>query len=154
VWEVYDKAKRLPSALGGGGRYDNIIGNFIGSGNYPAVGISFGLEPICAILQSAAQQTVRCVDLVVIPLGTEIAAQQFAETLRDVGVRVLVYLGGKSVGKAFEHAHKEGIPFACVFGENETKSCQVTVKNMATGEQTSLAATNVAGITTLLEGSK
>jgi len=140
VWEVYDKANRLPSALGGGGRYDDIIGNFIDNNQkYPAVGISFGLEPICAILQNSATAEAKCIDLIVIPMGTEIAAQQFAETLRTDGVRALVYLGGKSVGKAFEYANAERISYACVLGENEVKSGKISVKNMKTGEQKEIA---------------
>lgn len=135
VWEVYDKAKRLPSAIGGGGRYDNIIGNFIGSGNYPAVGISFGLEPICAILQNSAQRQANCIDLCLIPMGTEVKAQTLAESLRATGLRVLVYLGGKAVGKAFEYTDKEGIPFAAVIGGNEIAKNEINVKNMKTGEQ-------------------
>ena len=50
VWEVFDEKQRLTCALGGGGRFDKIITNFIDDGNnYPAVGISFGIVPICEI---------------------------------------------------------------------------------------------------------
>ena len=55
VWEVFDKKQRLTCAIGGGGRYDKIITNFIDDGNiYPAVGISFGLVPICEILENTS----------------------------------------------------------------------------------------------------
>jgi len=152
VWEVYDKAKRLPSAIGGGGRYDNIIGNFIGNGNFPAVGISFGLEPICAILTSNTQKPAKCIDLMLVPMGTEIYAQAIAESLRAVGLRVLVYLGGKAVGKALEYANAESIPFACVLGENEVKSGQVSIKNMATGKQFPFDTKEIAEIKKHLKG--
>jgi len=153
VWEVYDKAKRLPSALGGGGRYDNIIGDFIDNNQkYPAVGISFGLEPIHAILSGSTRKSANCVDLVIIPMGTEIASQQFAQELRLDGIRTLVYLGGKSVGKAFEYANAEGIPFAIVLGENELKSAKVSVKNMGTGEQTVFNTKDVSKIKKLIKG--
>jgi histidyl-tRNA synthetase len=155
VWEVYDKAKRLPSALGGGGRYDNIIGDFIDNNQkYPAVGISFGLEPICAILSQENQKPANCIDLIIIPMSTETAAQQFAENLRLESVRVLVYLGGKSVGKAFEYANAEGIPFALVLGENELKSGQLAIKDMTTGKQTTFAKNDTKGITKLVGGGK
>lgn len=136
VWEVYDKAKRLPSAIGGGGRYDNIIGNFIDNGQkYPAVGISFGLEPICAILSKDSLTTTNCVDLMLVPIGTETFTQTVANALRDVGLKVLVYLGGKSVGKAFEYANAECIPFVAAIGDNETANGEINIKNMKTGEQ-------------------
>jgi len=48
VWEVFDKNKNVTCAIGAGGRYDKIITNFISDCNvYPAVGMSFGLVPIC-----------------------------------------------------------------------------------------------------------
>jgi len=147
VWEVYDKAKRLPSALGGGGRYDDIIGNFIDNNQkYPAVGISFGLEPISAILQTSDAKTAQCIDLIIIPMGTEVAAQKLAEELRTTGTRVLVYLGGKAVGKALEYANAEGIPFACVLGENELKSGQISIKDMASGKQSTFPTKDTKAI--------
>ena len=152
VWEVYDKAKRLPSALGGGGRYDEIIGNFIDNGQkYPAVGISFGLEPICAILQSD-NKPAHCVDLVIIPMNTQTEAQQFADTLRAQGLRVLVYLGGKSVGKAFEYANAENIPFATVLGETEVKSGNINIKNMYSGVQLAFSMKDVLKIKQSVKG--
>ena len=52
VFEFYDREKRITSAIGGGGRYDKIITNFMDNGNsYPAIGLSFGLEPIFVILK-------------------------------------------------------------------------------------------------------
>lgn len=51
VFEFFDKQKRISSSLGGGGRYNKIITNFIDDGKqYPAVGLSFGLEPIYCLL--------------------------------------------------------------------------------------------------------
>ena len=53
VFEFYDKEKRVQSAIGAGGRYNKIITNFINDGKeYPAVGLSFGLEPIFVILKT------------------------------------------------------------------------------------------------------
>ena len=146
VWEIYDKAGRLSNSLGGGGRYDNIIGNFIDNGQkYPAVGMSFGLEPICAVLSDKVQQQTS-VDLTIIPMGTEIQSQMFAEGLRTAGLRVLVQLTGKSVGKAFEYANAEKIPFAVVIGENEIIKGEVNIKNMSTGEQRVFKSGDVKGI--------
>ena len=132
VYEVFDKAERIPAALGGGGRYDKIITDFIDNGlQYPAVGISFGLEPIMAVLsQTGAVETP--VDLMLVPLGTEGYCQKMADCWRATGKRVLVYLGGGKVGKAFEYADANKIPFVCVIGENEIKAKSAEVKNMKT----------------------
>ena len=57
VWEVFDSSLNFKSALGGGGRYDKIITNFLNDGNtYPAIGCSFGLEPIYEILKAAKEK--------------------------------------------------------------------------------------------------
>jgi len=133
VWEVYDKAGRITGALGAGGRYDDIIGNFIDNGQkYPAVGISFGLEPITAILST---EEVATVDLMIIPMGTEIESQQIAEGLRKKGLRVLVNLTGKGVGKCFEYADVNKIPYVAVVGENELKTNKIVAKRMSDGQQ-------------------
>ena len=53
VFEFRDKLKRINGSLGAGGRYDKIITNFINDGNnYPAIGLSFGLEPIYVLLKN------------------------------------------------------------------------------------------------------
>jgi len=128
VWEVFDSAGRIPSSLGGGGRYDNIIGNFIDNGKqYPAVGMSFGLEPIMAVLNSAnAPENIT--DLMLIPLGTESFAQKIADTLRARGQRVLVYLGAKNLQKAFEYAAAVGIKHCAVVGPDEVAGKELTIK--------------------------
>ena len=46
VFEGFLRSSEVTSSICGGGRYDNMIGDFIGSGDYPAVGISFGLDVI------------------------------------------------------------------------------------------------------------
>ena len=145
VFEVYDKKGRLPSALGAGGRYDEIIGNFIDNGQrYPAVGISFGLEPICAVL--SAEGNVTSIDIMIIPMGTTVQSQMIAESWRNAGLRVLVNLSGKNVGKSFEYANAEKIPFVAVIGENEISGGNVNIKNMATGGQTAFAITDTKKI--------
>ena len=59
IFEVYVADGSIKSSIGGGGRYDNMIGKFINDGkNYPAVGISFGLDVIFEILRE--KQTYLC----------------------------------------------------------------------------------------------
>lgn len=147
VWEVFDNAQRVTCAIAGGGRYDNIITNFISNGQkYPAIGISFGLEPIMVVLSKNEEAVVTPVDLMLIPMNTERAAQQIADSLRNEGLRVLVYLGGKGVGKAFEYANAEKIPYAAVVGENETKSGVIEIKRMSDGTKTQFKIAEISKI--------
>jgi len=135
VFEVFDKNGAIQSSLGGGGRYDKIIGNFIDNGKeYPAVGISFGLEPIMAVLNAQQKTTGHAstlIDLMLIPLGTESWCQIKADQWRKDGKNVLVYLGGKSMAKAFEYAASYGIKAAAVIGEDEIKGTkQIIIKEI------------------------
>ena len=136
IWEVFDKAGRITSSLGGGGRYDKIITDWIDNGlEYPSVGMAFGLEPIMAVLQGEAGNGKReaFVDMLLVPIGgVGKQAQELASTLRDKGKKVLVWHGGK-VGKAMEYADKENIASVIVFGEKEASSGKIMVKDMKTG---------------------
>ena len=89
VWEVFDKDKHISSSLGGGGRYDEIISKFLDDGNmYPAVGMSFGLKPICTVLAAENSTPVPLIDLLVVPMGTQMECIKFANQLRKLGIRV------------------------------------------------------------------
>ena len=68
VFEFYDKKMRLSCALGAGGRYNKIITDFMNNGNeYPAIGLSFGLEPIYTILKSDNKNN-SLIDIYLVPL--------------------------------------------------------------------------------------
>ena len=135
VFEFYDKDKRLTCSLGGGGRYNKIITDFISDGNtYPAVGLSFGLEPIYTILKQQLEET-NLVDVYIIPMDTELDCLKLAETLRKNNINVLVELNKRKVKKCFEYANKENIKYVIVIGSNEIESKTYTIKDMNSGEQ-------------------
>ena len=101
VFEFRDKLKRLTGSLGAGGRYDKIITNFINDGNvYPAVGLSFGLEPIYVILKN--EEKFSLVDYYIIPMNTEIECLELASKMRDKGKRVLIEMNNRKIKKSFE----------------------------------------------------
>lgn len=134
VFEFRDKLKRLTGSLGAGGRYDKIITNFINDGNvYPAVGLSFGLEPIYVILKN--EEKFSFVDYYIIPMNTEIECLELASKMRDKGKRVLIEMNNRKIKKSFDYANKENIPYVIVIGENEIKENKITIKNMNEGSQ-------------------
>lgn len=135
VFEFYDRKERLTCSLGGGGRYNKIITDFISDGNtYPAVGLSFGLEPIYTILKEEYEKE-NLIDVYIIPMDTELECLQLAEILRKNNINVLVELNKRKVKKCFEYANKENIKYVIVIGSNEIDSNCYTVKKMETGEQ-------------------
>lgn len=130
VWEVFDSEKRLTCAIGGGGRYDKIITNFIDDGNkYPAVGISFGIVPICEILENTTEEAL-C-DLLIIPMGTNTESLGLANNLREKGLKVLIEMNNRKVKKVLESANKNNIPYVIVLGENELQANTLVIKDMA-----------------------
>lgn len=134
VFEFFDNEKRITSSLGGGGRYNRIITEFMDNGTeYPAVGLSFGLEPIYAILSETAQNNF--VDVMIIPMDTQIECLKIAEKLREAGFKTIIDFSGKKLKKSFDYANKTNIKFVMVVGENEINTKQFSIKNMQTGEQ-------------------
>ena len=76
VFEVYEKNRLISGAIGGGGRYDKMITEFINDGEiYPAVGISFGLTSIFELLKNREEfASSSPVDIYIIPMGTNIVS--------------------------------------------------------------------------------
>lgn len=150
IWEVFDMEKRLTCALGGGGRYDKIITNFIDDGNsYPAVGISFGIVPICEILEGMYDESLY--DVLIVPMNTKIECLKFASSLRDNGVRTLIEMSNKKLGKVLEKADKNGIPYVIVIGENEVTSGIIEIKDMANSISTKIDINDIESICDVLK---
>lgn len=134
VFEFRDKLKRIGGSLGAGGRYDKIITNFIDDGNiYPAVGLSFGLEPIYVILKN--ENSSELVDYYIIPMDTPLECLELAQKIRSKNKKVLIEMNNRKIKKSFDYANKENIPYVIVLGENEVKENKITLKNMKDGSQ-------------------
>ena len=136
IFEVYQKNGEVKSSIGGGGRYDNMIGDFIGNGKkYPAVGISFGLDAIFAILKDNKSLIKNMKDVYIIPMNDKSQALKIAAILRNQNKKVDIEMSGRKIKKSFEYANKENIPFVIVVGDDELERGKVTLKDMKTGEQ-------------------
>ena len=151
VWEVFDATGNYTSSLGGGGRYDQIITNFVGSGvAYPAVGMSFGLEPITAVL--TAPNMTNPIKLLVIPMGTTPYCHALANQLRAQGIPTMIWTAKPKVGKAMEYAAATQIPYTTVIGEDEINNGTLRLKNMTTGAQTDCALQDLPTLVKYLQG--
>lgn len=138
IFEFFDKKERLTCSLGGGGRYDKIITDFIGDGNiYPAVGLSFGLEPIYTIIKDEMSSD-NLIDAYIIPMGTEVESLMLARNLRQNNINVIVEMNNRKLKKCFEYASKENIKYVIVVGSDEIQENMYTIKDMTTSEQLKL----------------
>ena len=135
VFEFYDKLGRISSAIGAGGRYDKIITNFMDNGNsYPAVGLSFGLEPIFVILKEE-MKSVRLVDIYIVPLDTNVEVLKLANRFRENNYRVLIEMNRKKIGKCFEFAERNNIKYVMIVGLDEVNSGIYKIKDMDKKEE-------------------
>ena len=140
----------LAGSLGGGGRYDGLIGMF-GKEQIPACGFSLGLERILVVMDERGmfppEIKTDSVDVMVTIWNKESAHEslKLANELRARDLRVLVYPEADKLGKQFKYASSINIPFVCILGENELAENKVALKNMATGEQEIVGRDDVAG---------
>lgn len=132
VFEVYEKNRKLSSSIGGGGRYDNMITNYIQDGNtYPAVGISFGLSSIYELLKNNEEISNKTdIQIYLIPMETEEYTLKIANELRKKNIHVIIEMNKRKIKKCFEWADKQSIPYVIVIGENEIKTNHFMLKNM------------------------
>jgi histidyl-tRNA synthetase len=118
----------FPSSILGGGRYDDLIGRFLGK-SIPAVGCSLGFERILAILQErTAERSVALASRVLLICNEEDPAllQRQAERLRNEGLCVETFLDHDDVGKQFKYAEAAGITWAIT--RFDAASLSVTVR--------------------------
>jgi histidyl-tRNA synthetase len=133
----------------GGGRYDGLVEQ-LGGRATPAVGFAMGLERLILLIQAVNPdfKAPATVDAYVISVGpgTQGAAMQVAESLRDElpALRVMTNYGGGNFKKQFARADKWGARVALVLGENEVAARQVVVKDLQSGEQETLAQSELA----------
>lgn len=146
VFEVYDAKGEIKSSIGGGGRYDKMITDFIDDGKqYPAVGISFGLNVIYEILKDREEFAEKALtDIFIIPMGTEIECLKIAETLRKANYKVEVEMKQRKMKKSLEYANEENIPYVFILGEDELKQNIISIKNMKEKNQTTISLDKIA----------
>jgi histidyl-tRNA synthetase len=141
--------KDLAGSLGGGGRYDNLVGMFSGQ-DIPACGFSLGLERILVVMDERnmfpAGLDSSPADVMVAIWNEESItnAIALAQQLRAAGLRVDLYTQADKLGKQFKYASSLGVPFVAVLGEEEAAKGQVALKDMRTGEQLAVTRGDVA----------
>ncbi len=125
-------------SLGGGGRYDNLVGMF-SSKQVPAVGFSLGLERILLFMEERQMfpplQLTAQVMVCILPNTLLPAAVGLASRLRQAGISVEVYPEQSKLKRQLSAADAQQIPYALILGPDEVACQRYTLKNLATGEQ-------------------
>jgi histidyl-tRNA synthetase len=140
VFETYLNNSAITGSVSGGGRYDRMIGEFLQRpDDFPAVGISFGLEPITEHLKSLQKQMPKTVVKVfVIPIKTTVESNLLAQELREAGIPADVDIMDRGISKNMEYANVLGIPYTIIVGRKELEAGQYKLKDMTSGEESML----------------
>jgi histidyl-tRNA synthetase len=136
-------------SLGGGGRYDNLVGMFC-SESVPACGFSLGLERVLVVMSDRGMFPPEVSRSGADVLATVWNADALADTLslarllRAGGLRVEVYPDADKIGKQMKYASTRGARFATIVGDDERAAGTVMVKDLTTGAQTAIPRGEVA----------
>ncbi len=138
------------SGIGGGGRYDGLMEQI---GGQPLSGIGFGLGVDRALLAAEAEGVVDSAafltDLYLIPLGNQAktVALSISQELRAHDLTVEIAFGDRSLKSAMKSADKSGTRYVVIIGDAELSTGSVDLKQMNTGETTSVTLASL--VTTL-----
>ncbi len=147
VYETFMTDHPEIGSICSGGRYDNLA-EYYTDKQLPGVGISIGLTRLFYVLEEQgylndALNTAPA-DVLILPMTEDLSpAIAFATRLRASGVRAQLYTEPKKFKQKMSYADKLGVPFAAFLGEDEIAQGRVSLKDMATGEQSLLPADQV-----------
>ncbi|HHH3216648.1 TPA: histidine--tRNA ligase [Morganella morganii] len=150
VFEWVTTALGSQGTVCAGGRYDGLVEQ-LGGHNTPAVGFAMGLERMVLLVQSVnpdfvSETAVTDIYLASFGEGSQVAAMMLAEQIRDSlpDVRIMTNYGGGNFKRQLSRADKNGARIALILGEDEIANGTVTVKELATGEQQTLAQSELS----------
>lgn len=138
----------IMGSIGGGGRYADLTGTF-GMNGLSGVGISFGVERIYDVMEELNLFPAdACADIKIVLMGMDDAslayAFKLASALRAKGIAVDIYPEAGKLKKQIKYAADKGVTFAGIIGESEVAGQTVSVKNLVTGEQQSVASAELS----------
>ncbi len=146
LWEVTTSGLGSQNAIGGGGRYDNLVER-LGGRPTPGVGFGVGIERLLIALEA---QNVALPDprqplvwLVANGQKAKDAAWSLLADLRTAGIAADMDLGNRSMKAQFKIADRESAKFCLILGDDELARGEATLKNLSTGEQSATPKTEI-----------
>ncbi|KKQ65782.1 MAG: Histidyl-tRNA synthetase [Candidatus Daviesbacteria bacterium GW2011_GWA2_38_24] len=139
ILEVVLKSNPTSSSLAGGGRWDNMIGQFTGV-NQPAVGFAIGLDrTIEAMVEEGVLDTPQTLTKVLVTIFSkqlEELSLKITSRLRSNNIPTEVWLDSNTkLDKQLKYGSQKKIPYVVIIGPNEAEKNTVALKNLSTGEQ-------------------
>jgi histidyl-tRNA synthetase len=149
VFEIQPPGEGAQSALGGGGRYDDLIQE-LGGKPAPAIGFASGMERVVLNLKKRKIAVPEMISppVFIAYMGAEarLEALKLASILRRGGMATIMATGDRSLKGQLRQANNLGSNYAAIIGEDEVKKGKVTLRNMVTGEQDILEQAALMGL--------
>jgi len=133
-------------SIGGGGRYDNLVSSF-GNFDCPATGISIGLDRLVFALMQKKDFKIKAARPVIICVFDKSRMKEYIEILnklRMLNISSEIYPGEGKLKKQMEYANKIDSPAVILYGDNEIKTGKATLKNLETGNESSIKIEDLA----------
>lgn len=149
VYETSYNAHPEVGSICSGGRYDNLA-SFYTDRQLPGVGISIGLTRLFYILNEMDELTDtfdNASDVMILPMTDDNSyVITLSAALRRAGLKVQINFESGKMKSRLNYANRLGIPYVIFVGEDEIASGNLSLKNMITGEQTSVSAADVSNV--------
>jgi histidyl-tRNA synthetase len=137
VFEITSNQLGAQDALLGGGRYDNLFQE-LGGKDMPATGFAAGMERIILHLDKIPETPNRTIFIAYQHPDMKTEAIKLSAWLREKGLPVYMDYNARNIKKQFKKSARLGAAHTFILGEDEIASRSVSIKEMATGEQTQI----------------
>ncbi|QLJ52632.1 MAG: Histidyl-tRNA synthetase [Candidatus Fermentimicrarchaeum limneticum] len=137
IFEVF--FSKEVGSLAGGGRYDRMIGLFLGK-EIAATGISFGIERIAEVLEGGEKKADKSVFIACVDESLIGEAVGMARKFRENGIPAMVDLRKRSLAKQLGYADSLNVSYVVIIGKNELKEGKVKLRDFGSGEEKLLTA--------------
>lgn len=144
VFEIHSDLLGAQSTLCGGGRYDDLVKE-LGGSDTPSVGVAMGIERALIVI-GEEDAPPPAVEVFVVGLGEKAlaAARLLVAELRESGSAATYDLDAKSLRSQLNQANRLGARWAVIIGEEELKTGQLGLRDMASGEQAPCGKADIA----------
>ncbi len=141
--------KPAMGSLSGGGRYDHLVGMFLGK-DIPAVGVSLGLERILAVMDELHMfppvSSEASVFVAALDAGLLDSASRLAAKLRAAGIPCVMAPEALRAKKLFKRANQMNVPFVAFIGPDESTLGRASLKRLSDGRQWTATAQELLSI--------
>lgn len=146
VFEIQPVNGGSQSAIGGGGRYDDLIEQ-LGGNSTPAIGFATGIERLILNIKNQGIEVPSAAkpSLFIAYMGglASREALKLAARLREEGIPLIMAYGDKSLKSQLRQANSIGVKYAVIIGEDEIKAGTVMLRNMYSSEQREIEMSNI-----------